>query len=810
MTMSTSVDEGTALAAFLLRAYGFGNKAVYEILASRGVDLSLFQPTTGGSAPKNLGKTLFTPAARSRTGGSSNAPSWLPSGVTLGDHLSSRLGFADEFALEGFTSGVVGRIDFEPPASMGGFSRGSAQRNLTAAHWDYCGANAATAAKGDLKDLQAHDMGTAFDACIGNTDYDLTAHVLSAGATNPATTPVPPPAATPAPAPAPAPAPPAPVPSVPVDDDLPAIVVDEIEIDMTTPEEALPLPDEITEPAAATTVDRASFADLLDGLQPASGSWASTGPIGSLPDPEDAVRNLNKGTWDDRQAGTAPGIFGDTISDQKFYPAVEPVYVVIPRDYPGLRFGPMDDYSISQMVTEEASTGVSHMILALANGQRPVFRLVSKDLSTSSPYYDLVMSINASGFGTAMNCKDLEDLRIRWSDPADGTSVPEEIRFTLTAARANNGLSFRVFRDGPFYRIAGDGSAFVTMDELLMPVPGIAEERKALHDEALDPDIDLEEPGLMLLPFSDNPDMASPNLDQSQRPVYFPPNTPIGNVAKDLFLYGSPRAGMGGYDLASIDYDDLPDGRALDKSLVFPAVGAMIRTSVDQYLGDRNAGRYLSRETLDWSTDPRVYALRDDQVVSVEIDIRDGADTTAQYAGFTGDGDRRQTRIYIRGDVPERLLPVGIEPGSRLDSVRAFPMGSANPERLQLDFVSPGGSVKSIQLPDDSLKAAFVDDRGRSIVGDVLVSGNGFAEVTDNVPQSMVPVMMRQVDNDRLANRVSELNHALPVGADGLRRMVWQEGSTINILAEHPEQPERLVHLVIYPRQMVGGEGELL
>ena len=93
---------GTAVAAWLLRSYGFRNKVIYDILVARGIDLSDLDPAAGsttGSASANLDKLYFTPAARSRQGGKRGSPSWVPAGVTLGDHMASTLGFADEEAL---------------------------------------------------------------------------------------------------------------------------------------------------------------------------------------------------------------------------------------------------------------------------------------------------------------------------------------------------------------------------------------------------------------------------------------------------------------------------------------------------------------------------------------------------------------------------------------------------------------------------------------------------------------------------------------------------------------------------------------
>ena len=814
-SMTQSTPESTAVAANLLRAYGFSNKQIFEILEDRGVDMSAYAPdptSTTGSASSNFNKALFVPAVRTRVGGSAASPSWVPTGVTLGDYLASTLGFADDEAVEVFTADVVGAIDFDPSATMGGYSRGSAQRNLNKDHWDYTGAAAATAAKGDLKNLQAHDMNAAFDSALSTGSYPLSSHILSPGAATPASTPAP---VSPAPV---VTAPPVSPPADPVSDARVA----------TPPEPPVPTP--VVQPAAPVGAPVASAPtgpngnlDALSGdFTAASASWASSAPISGLPKPDDATRQLNKGTWDARQNNSEPGVFGDSLSDQRFYPAIDPVYIVIDRNYMGSTFGPMDDYTISDLISEEAS-GIQHMIIALAPGKRPVFRLVSN--GTYSDYYDLVMSLGSGGSSTtATNCKDIEDLRIMWSDPAGGTSFPQEVVFTLAGGRTTSDSAKRTFRlvsDGAgSYRITtiGDSTeAFTTLDEVINKTTNPQMNRQDIWVAALDPseDIDLKEPGYLLLPFTDNPDLASPTNPPEQRPVYFPAGGSMdGNKARNLFIYGVPYDGMGGNPRLAVNQPDIPDreweddtsdnyGPALGNSLIMPATGIRVFTSIDQYAKSPYVGKYLAREEMDWNTDSRVYALADDQVVSIELSIRDGADTTSDYAGFTDNSDdRRQIRLYIRGDIPERILPLGVQPGSSLTMVQAFPMGSDTPERIRLVFDQPDGTQRFTELPDDSLKGAFLDPRGRPIVGDVLRSGSGYAQIlTDSIPQSDLPIFMRQVDNDRLSTRVSDLNHPLAIGAEGLREVVWQDGRTINILAEDPEDRTKLVHIVIYPRE---------
>ena len=109
MLESTPVE--LAVTAYLLRAYGFRNNVVYELLNDNSFDVSIYDPaigSTGGTGDKNLNKQLFIPKARDRRGGARGAPAWLPSGERLGDWLSQQIGFTDEDAMENYTVFQVG------------------------------------------------------------------------------------------------------------------------------------------------------------------------------------------------------------------------------------------------------------------------------------------------------------------------------------------------------------------------------------------------------------------------------------------------------------------------------------------------------------------------------------------------------------------------------------------------------------------------------------------------------------------------------------------------------------------------------
>ena len=97
MLENTPLD--LAVDAYLLRAYGFSNKTVYELLGDNGFDVSIYAPaagSTGGTGDKNLNKQLFIPKTRDRVGGARGSPSWLPAGERMADWLAQQIGFADE------------------------------------------------------------------------------------------------------------------------------------------------------------------------------------------------------------------------------------------------------------------------------------------------------------------------------------------------------------------------------------------------------------------------------------------------------------------------------------------------------------------------------------------------------------------------------------------------------------------------------------------------------------------------------------------------------------------------------------------
>jgi len=804
-TAAEGTDISTAVAATLLRAYGFAPKNIVELLGDRGFYLTNFEPAPGATdfdrkIRANFNKVLtnggkIDPVTnivgnqhRHRLGGT-GSPSWLPVGEVLIDFLARRLGFNDESDMDDFTLNTVGQIDFEPSVEMGE-KRGSTdevQRNLTTAHWDYCGANAGTAAKGDLKQMQAHSMDDAIDAVLTDQAYDLASHRLSPGAAsrssgaalaNTGTSAA-------ASAPSPPPLPPA--------------------------------------PTGANTVPPGldSHIELVmgeDGVQPASKqtSWASLNSLRSLPTYDTATRELNSGVWDERQSGTRPGAFGDDYADQKFYPATEPVYVVLNRNYLGADFGPIDDFHLSRIFNDQVTTqtlesrdrseyaGIAHMIIALANGERPIYRLVTTE-GTYSDWFDLTMNLGKSGPGNAKNCRELEDLRIQWEPVVGepGKWIPKVIKFSLAASGSDRdwpGIPFTITMDPDgVYEITVNGSTPTTMEAILNPIENaaIGLRNVVVQQEVSDPGT-ITRQGFMLLPWIENPDvMTDPTMGiPGQKPDYISKTSLTDEDQMKRFIT---------YDLASnglAGVDDTADDYATPyRALIFPATGVSVFTNIDQYASSPFVGLYLSRPRVDWATDAAVYALADDQIANFELSIRDGADTTSQYAGFTGSGDQRRIRLYVRGDIPENLTPLGIPRDSSLTSVQAYPLGNPNPDRIRLNFTNPDGSTKSYTIPDDSLKATFVDSQDRPVVGDVVLSDGAYINLQSGIPQTDIPVLMRQINNGRLANRVSELNHNLPVGASGLRKIVYQDGTTINIIAEDPNDSSRLVHLIIYPRQ---------
>ena len=785
-TMAESTDLTTAVAATLLRAYGFAPLHIFELLETRGFPLVNFQPSIGGSASKNFNKVLVNAGKdkskhRHRVGGK-GSPSWLPVGETMIDFLARQLGFVNEEDMDDFTLNTVGQIDFDPSVLMGSLrSNGEVQRNLTKAHWNYTGANASTAARGDLKSMQEHSMDDAMSA-VNLGRYDLAAHRLASGAASPSSG---------------------------------TSVADTGSPAMTSPPPSSPTPP-VTSPGIGDMVPTDSPAfdmAIASGAEPATRKtgWASMEDIASLPFWSDATRELNRGVYNERQSGTRPGAFGDTFSDQRYYPATAPVYVVLNRNYAGADFGPIDDYTLSKIFV--SGDGVSSMILALANGQRPIYRLVD-DLGNYSEWFDLAMNIGKSGRISKKNCRDISDLRILWTPEGDGW-LPSSIRFSLAASGSTTnswpGVPFELSHGDAGWSLNRDGGTPTTMEIIMNPVnSAMASFRNAIVQQAISDPETLTRSGFYLLPYDDNPPaLVDPLSDPNQRPNYV--NTTSldsDTLMKQFVTYDFAGGGIAGVEATDPTMPAYGGWDATDTkfqspydAMIFPSTGVGVFTSIDQYIGNEYAGLYLSRKSIDWDTDQAVFMLSDDQVASFEISIRDGAETTAEYAGFTSEGDRRRVRIYVRGDIPEKLLPIGTPAGSSLVGIQAYPLGVDSPDRIRLMFTNPDGTPSYYTIPDDSLKAALVDSQSRSVIGDVTASDGGYIQIQSGISEGMIPALMRQVGNERLANRVSELNHDLPIGAEGLKRIVYLDGATINVIAENPEDDGELIHIVIYPRQ---------
>jgi hypothetical protein len=812
----TSTPLGTAVAAFLLRAYGFKQKDTYEILADqlRGIDVSVFQPTMGGAAHKNLSKALFQ-KTRDTLGGARNAPPWLPNGVRLGDYLATCLGFADEAELDDYTLTDVGALSFTPPATMGNLSSGSPQRNLRVAHYDWTGANAATAANGNTGSTAVHSMGDALDMARDNGRFDLAALVAGKGGNAP-------------------PAPPAPVtPPVtpPTEDDDDDEV--EVEVDMTPPEEALPLPDEMppapapvrapTPPPAPTgkPIARSSLVNpAIAGTEVASPAWLKPMNIADLPTPASATRTLNKGTWESRQRSALPDAFPSlpATDNQSFYPAVGPVYIVLDTWFPGKDFGPADDYTFRR-VLRDGDTDLSlsiqdtpaphyRMIIALKRDKIPQFYLLGDDGYTVP--YDL-----ASGGASSsreVGAKMQNDQELGFSIEWDENGIAEVIRFQLerSGARGGSMKDFEIRRDdGGRYRFTEAPADFMTTTTLVMQglddanvfTESVREDREQFVG-AIDGGLYTIESNTPKLIPSD----ANPTLTAGSASATMVAGMGLDADDQDILIYGLPTMGMGGRQIDS----QANAYEVLGNSLIFPN-RVEVFTNVDQYQGIPDESDFLSRVALNWDTDTdvvEIYKPGDNTIASMQIRFQDASDTTTEYSGIVPDDVNapREQRIYLPGDIPEQLLPLGVPFGSTVTSILAYPQGSSVYQRILVIFTTPTGESIRKEFPDSSNRAIL--SQPNMMGTDTTVSGRvvphalngveGYISVSDLPPQynGSHAAFTQDVMEIRMMERSSSLNTTLPTGdIRGVRQVVWREGGAFNILVPNPDDPEEMISI---------------
>ena len=823
----TSTPLGTAVAAYLLRAYGFKQKDTYEILADplRGIDVSVFQPTTGGAAHKNLSKALFQ-KTRDTLGGDRNAPSWLPRGIRLADHLATCLGFTDEAELDNYTLTDVGSLSFTPPATMGDLSSGSPQRNLRVAHYDWTGANAATAANGNTGSTAVHSMGDALDMARDNGRFDLAALVAGKGGGTPPAPPAPPtPAAPPAPA----------IP--PVDDEV------EIEIDMTPPEVALPLPDEIPPvpaltraptPPTGAPIPRSQLVNPnIAGTSVASPAWLKPRNIDDLPTPNTATRTLNVGTWASRQRSALPDAFPSlpATDNQSFYPAIGPVYIVLDTYYNNKNFGPADDYTLRRVLrdgNEDSSldkdgTSAPHyrMVIGLKRDSAPLFYLIGDDGYTIP--FDLASGETTPGsreIGAVMGNGQPLDFSIEWRANEEGRNepnVPQTIRFQIerSGARGGNIKDFEIREsdtDPGTYYFSKAPAEFLTTTTALMEALDSAnifsESVREGRDQfvgGLDGGLPFD-PSVILIP-SD----ANPTLTAGSASANMVARLGIGSYDQDILVYGLPTSGVGGREIKqqSQKYE------VLGNSLIFPNT-VKVYTNVDQYQGVPDESDFLSRIALDWKTDPgviEIYRLGDptlgNNVASMQLRFQDAGDTTTEYSGIVPEDVNapREQRIYLPGDIPEKLLPLGIPFGSTIASIMAYPNGATVYQRILVQFTMPDGNTLTKEFPDSSNRVILTQPNmmgsettvsGRVVPHSNASGTDGYISVSELPTQyaGQHQAFIQDVMEIRMMERSSSLNATLPTGdIRGVRQVVWREGGAFNILVPDPDNPEEMISI---------------
>ena len=821
MLESTPVE--LAVTAYLLRAYGFRNNVVYELLSDNSFDVSIYDPaigSTGGTGDKNLNKQLFIPKARDRKGGSRGAPAWLPVGERLGDWLSQQIGFADEDAMENYTVFQVGGLNFSPAATMGGMVKGVAQRNLTKAHWNWTGSNAATAVSGDTGSTTVHEMIDAINEIRNSGSFNL-GSLVGATSAPPATPPAPPAPPMPAIPAAPA-APPAPT-AAPVAPAVPATPV------------APPVP----------TIS--STMRSPEGTTPGD-SWLRPVAVSQLPDPRKATRTLNTGSWKARHDNNGADLFTNAgvTSTQKFYPAVGPVYISMTSKYLGLDVGPNSDLTIREYTSPSANDDDSYfqqairspnytMVIGLEVGKQPCYYLIDENGAATMP-------LSLVGFKGKEKLQVTTTLEVEWSDPntptGPATSIPTRVRFSVSKPGSKGGAgskidfeitqktpgasnySFQANTNNPLFATTTT-ELFRAIDSNHTPITSgdkdvIATVRESILFAATTEPLLMDEydSGVSTMAPSDmNPLIARGTLaDILARQ---------GTASQDtgLLIYGiaeSGLAGPGSFNVnpqnGALKYETVTDAQVLGQSLVMPnRVG--IHTTVDQYIGSTDEYDFLAREELDWETSTNVEVVYDKNdptlsknILSMQLLFQDADDTITEYSGITPDQPDapRMQRIYIPGDVPSRLTPIGIPLGSELQKIEGFPRSASVLQRMRLTFIDTTGTTQTREFPDSSNRVVLQHD---SMVGGQNVLGKAVAQELNGASGYIVvqvrPDRFQSADEfiavkseERQMTRTSNLNQTLPAGSiPGVRQVIWRDGGSINILVPDPEDESKMILL---------------
>jgi hypothetical protein len=658
------------------------------------------------------------------------------------------------------------------------------------------------------------------------------------------------------------------------------VVEDEIEIDMTDPAIAMPLPGEdpldatidaiISKPKPAPPVGRKLniVPDMAPNGTTRGPNWLKSIAIDSLPKPSQSTRTLNEGTWEARENGTGGTAFPNmpTTDSQVFYPAVGPIYIVLDSWFPGKDFGPADDMTIRSMTSpgvgedsyyqSGAPSPHRQMVIGLEDGRQPAYYLVDGSNSSGSlsltgwPGADKLqntLSGDVQSQGVGDGSTKVAGLQIDWSNPKEGRSVPRRIRFILAKSGSKGGkastLKFELARgDGQEYRLTPITSTdsrpnplfattttelFGEIEEKLDVVPalntgGIQNERAEViqmieFDEALEKEFKTITRMI--------PSDLNPNLPPGKAAVIVQ-SYGLTPVDQDIIVYGIPSSGVSGPGIfnisdtgaispSSTSSSPLPRSEILGRTMVFPNK-VRVFTSLDQYIGTNDESEILAREELEWDTSPDVGIIWDandptlsNNILSMQLEFQDANDTVTEYSGIVPNEPKapRVQRIYLPGDIPTVLTPIGIPLGTTLMRVMGYPNnGQLAMQRIRAEFLTPDGTLQYREFPDASNRMALQYTtpigtspvQGKVVMQDADDGSSGYV-LMQSLPADFngsADLFTQQIIKKRRMTRASDLNLVLPTGsAPGVRQVVWRDGGSINILVPNPNKPSEMVWL---------------
>jgi len=813
------ITREVATSGFLLRAYGFKNQEIYNILAAKGFDLTMFSPTSGAatqspqsSSSKNLNKDLFTPKARKKVGGKRGAPSWLPAMNNLGDYLAQSLGFLDEAALDEFTLSTVGSLMAASGKSMGQLtSKNEIQRNLMqTADWEWTDDSTLMAGCA----IDEHSMSDAIDTIKAGNNFDLAARVVGGPIVSPVVIPVPSGGSSTSSSSTtttPSAADPIVEPELIDDDD------DDID-SLFGP--ASPDPDD-----DAVVVGSADIAghQLLSPSRP-------TPPVSDLPDPSKATRRLNKSVWDIRVNRGDQTIFGEhevNAGPGSFYPCVGPLYIKLPVAFLNGVI-PQKDVSIrsdSEVLPFETDWNdqTSDMILVLENGAHPYFYFEDSD----EPPYFLKMSLSMSASDrvalTSKKCV-CNELQIDWSDPgnSDFPSIPEKIKFLLMATKRpgalgrpyalKNTISGWTFLPSPDNATGATDMFSTTMENLVTQNgdPAFVDAANELRQQVA--------AGYAGQDYDDEEDLLLPIGDGIPDSVIAGSFTDTDSAA--VLVYGIPNYGMAGLDV------DPDAGLVFGKSLIFANEGVKVYTSIDQYqepvIGIYES-KFLANLPIDWATDSEVVWTAANPInlsLKMQLQFRDSGSTISDYSGINPedpDGPRVQA-IYIPGDVPAKINPISMAgQETELNSIAVYPKGATSVyERIRLTFVDADNNESYVEIPDtnDRFTGNITTATGNKaiITGEACLmqdAGEQGYIAREEHPDYDTREFMQLIQEARIITRASDLNNviAAPHGnVKGVKQVIWSEGRTLNVLMLKPGSDDEFIHLTIVTEKAGTGE----